>query len=207
MSGRIYHSVVDWITRIISALGYFGIAFLTFLENLLPPIPSELIMPMAGFTAAVGKMSLAGAIIAGSAGSLVGCTAWYFVGQRIGEERLRNWVDRHGRWLTLSCEDIDKAKQSFQRKGAAVVFIGRLIPGIRTWISVPAGFSGMGFWKFLIYSAAGTVLWTALLTLAGYLLGANYDLVNEYLGPVSTVVFVAIAVWYVYRLIKGKGER
>jgi membrane protein DedA with SNARE-associated domain len=161
---------------------------------------------MAGFTAAVGKMSLAGAIIAGSAGSLVGCTAWYFVGRRIGEARLRHWVDRHGRWLTLSCEDIDKAKHSFQRRGSAVVFIGRLIPGIRTWISVPAGFSGMSFWRFLIYSAAGTVLWTALLTFAGYLLGANYQLVSEYLGPVSTAVFVAIAVWYIYRLIRGKGR-
>ena len=198
--------MVEWITRIITALGYFGIAFLTFLENLIPPIPSEVIMPMAGFTAALGKMSLPGAITAGSIGSLVGCTAWYFVGRRIGEERLRRWVERHGRWLTLSNNDIDKAKGSFHKKGAAVVFIGRLIPGIRTWISVPAGFSGMNFSKFLIYSAAGTVVWTALLTYAGYLLGANYELVSNYLGPISTVVFVAIAVWYVYRLIKGKGR-
>jgi membrane protein DedA with SNARE-associated domain len=198
--------MVEWITRIITALGYLGIAFLTFLENLFPPIPSEVIMPMAGFTAALGKMSLGGAILAGSAGALAGCTAWYFVGRRIGEQRLRHWVERHGRWLTLSPTDIDKAKRAFHEKGAAVVFIGRLIPGIRTWISVPAGFSGMSFWRFLIYSAAGTVVWTAVLTFAGYLLGANYELVSKYLGPVSTAVFAAIAVWYVYRLIKGKGR-
>jgi membrane protein DedA with SNARE-associated domain len=204
--GRIYSAVVEWITRIITALGYFGIALLTLLENLFPPIPSEIIMPMAGFTAAVGDISLAGAIVAGSIGSLAGCTGWYFVGRKIGEARLRTWVERHGRWLTLSIEDIDKAKGLFQRKGAAVVFIGRLIPGIRTWISVPAGFSGMSLWKFLIYSAAGTVVWTALLTCAGYVLGANYKLVSNYLGPVSTVVFAIIAVWYGYRVIKRKGS-
>jgi membrane protein DedA with SNARE-associated domain len=203
---RIYPSVVDWITRIIGALGYFGIALLTFLENLFPPIPSEVIMPMAGFAAALGKISLVGAIVAGSAGALAGSTAWYFVGRKIGEERLRQWVERHGRWLTLSHKDIDKAKRAFHEKGAAVVFIGRLIPGIRTWISVPAGFSGMSFCRFLIYSAAGTLIWTAALTFAGHLLGNNYELVSEYLGPVSTGVFAAIAAWYVYRLIRGKGR-
>jgi membrane protein DedA with SNARE-associated domain len=199
--------VSDWITGIVNGLGYIGIALLTLLENVFPPIPSELIMPLAGFAAAKGDMNLAGAVAAGSTGSLLGCTGWYVVGRKIGHQRLRAWVERHGRWITLSTEDLDKASGYFDRHGGTVVFFGRLIPGIRTWISVPAGLQGMPLLPFLLYSAIGTGLWTFLLTWAGYLLGENYQSVEKYIGPISTGLFAAIVVVYLYRLWKGKGQR
>jgi membrane protein DedA with SNARE-associated domain len=198
--------MADWIIGIVNALGYLGIALLTFLENVFPPIPSEVIMPMAGFAASKGEMNLGGAIAAGSFGSLLGAIGWYLVGCKIGEERLRSWVDRHGRWITLSNRDIDRAHEWFQKRGGATVFFGRLVPGLRTWISVPAGLHHMSFFPFLLYSLVGTVLWTALLTWAGHLLGANYEAVEKYVGPVSTAVFVVFACWYIYRLAKGKGR-
>jgi membrane protein DedA with SNARE-associated domain len=164
-------------------------------------------MPMAGFAAAKGEMHLGWAIAAGSAGSLAGATGWYFVGCKIGERRLRSWVEQHGRWITLSNEDIDRARDWFQKYGPAVVFFGRLIPGLRTWISVPAGLNAMPLFPFLLYSLIGTILWTALLTWAGYFLGGNYELVEKFVGPLSTGVFVLFACWYVYRLLKRKGRQ
>jgi membrane protein DedA with SNARE-associated domain len=191
----------EWVIQIVGALGYAGIAFLTLLENVFPPIPSELIMPLAGYQSSMGNMSLAAAIAAGSMGSLLGGTAWYFVGKRIGERRLRQWVEDHGRWLTLTCRDIDRASDWFHRHGASAVFIGRLIPGLRTWISVPAGIHGMPLPKFLVYSAAGTVIWTALLTVAGYWVGASFGNISKPIGIFANTVLVAAAVYYVYRFV------
>jgi membrane protein DedA with SNARE-associated domain len=191
--------MADWVFRVVQGLGYAGIALLTLLENVFPPIPSEVIMPLAGFIAGEGKFSLMGAIVAGSAGSLAGSTVWYFIGRRVGSERLRQWVDKHGRWITMSNEDVDKVHQWFQRRGGIAVFIGRLIPGIRTWISVPAGLNEMPFWPFMLYSALGTLIWTTLLTTAGYWLGSNFKNLEEPLGMASTAVFIGIGVWYVWR--------
>ena len=117
----------EWITSVIARLGYVGVAALTFLENLFPPIPSELVIPLAGFVAAQGDLRLSLVIVMGSVGSLAGALVWYAIGTRVGEQRLRKWVNRHGRWLTLSAEDLDRAQQWFQRHGAAAVFFGRLI--------------------------------------------------------------------------------
>jgi membrane protein DedA with SNARE-associated domain len=196
-----------WVIAVVSKLSYFGIAVLTFLENAFPPIPSELIMPLAGYAASEGDVSLAGAIVAGSAGSILGAIGWYLVGRRVGEKRLRAWVERHGRWITLDPEDLDRSQDWLRRHGAAVVFFGRLIPGLRTWVSLPAGLSGMNFPVFLLYSSAGTVIWTALLTYAGHYLGESYDAVDKYVGGFSAVICVAIASWYVFRLVQGKGKK
>jgi len=194
----------DWITNVVEQMGSPGIALLMFLENVFPPIPSELVMPLAGFVAERGRFPLWGAIVAGSVGSLAGAIGWYLVGRKVGERRLRRWVDRHGRWLTLSCDDIDKAKGWFDRHGGAAVFIGRLIPGVRTFISVPAGFAQMSWAPFLLYSAVGTALWTALLAFAGKLLGASYEKVGQYLDPVTWVVLGAFVAAYVWRLARWK---
>ena len=194
----------DWITSIVQQMGSPGIALLMFLENVFPPIPSELVMPLAGFVAERGQFPLWGAIVAGSIGSLAGAIGWYVLGRRVGERRLRRWVDRHGRWLTLSCADIDRSKSWFERHGGTAVFIGRLIPGVRTFISVPAGFARMAPVPFVLYSALGTVLWTALLAFAGKLLGANYERVGQYLDPVTWVVLGAFVVAYVVRLVRWR---
>jgi membrane protein DedA with SNARE-associated domain len=194
--------MTEWITDIVQTLGYAGIALLAFVENLFPPIPSEVIMPMAGFAAAEGRISLSGAILAGSAGSLAGCIFWYIVGRAIGESRLRGWVDRHGRWLTLGQDDIDKAQNHFRRRGHIVVLFGRMIPAIRTWISLPAGLAGMPGWKFVLYSTVGTLSWTALLTTSGYILGSRFREIEQHIGIVSTIVIVCLVLWFLWRVLR-----
>jgi membrane protein DedA with SNARE-associated domain len=191
----------DWITGFVVRSGYVGVLLLMLAENVVPPIPSELIMPLAGFTAARGQLSLVLVILAGTAGSLLGAVLWYYVGRRLGSERLKRLTARHGRWLTLSPDDVDRADDWFRRHGARAVFFGRLIPTVRTLISVPAGIAGMPLPRFLAWSVLGTGLWTALLAGAGYLLQSQYERVSDYLNPVSTVVVVLIIGWYLYRVV------
>ena len=192
----------DWITRVIGRLGYVGVASLTFLENLFPPIPSELVIPLAGYVAAGGDLRIGLVILTGSIGSLAGATVWYALGRRVGEARLRAWVDRHGKWLTLSSEDVDEAQQWFVRHGRAAVFIGRLMPGVRTFVSLPAGFTTMPLAPFLLYSALGTVLWTAALAYAGVVLQANFAIVSDYINVATNVLLVVLGLLLVRRYVK-----
>ena len=188
--------MVEWITSTMTSMGYVGIALLMFAENLFPPIPSELIMPLAGFTVAQGKMNLVLAVIAGLVGTMLGALPWYYAGKLLGEERLKSLADKYGKWITLSSRDIDKADNWFDRHGAKAVLFCRLVPGVRTLISLPAGLSEMSLVPFLIYSTIGSALWIFALTYAGYLLGDNYDRVDEYLGPVSKIVLVILLIWF-----------
>ena len=193
----------DWIAGIIGRLGYSGVVLLTFLENLCPPIPSELVIPMAGFVAqATGEMQVGVVVAAASFGSLAGAVFWYVVGRRVGERRLRAWVGRHGKWLTLSVTDIDRAQQWFQRNGNAAVFFGRLVPGVRTLVSLPAGFARMRFLPFLVYSALGTIAWTAALAYAGVLLQANFTAVGDHLNIATNVMLGAFAVLLIRRYVQ-----
>jgi membrane protein DedA with SNARE-associated domain len=190
----------DWITGFIEQSGYPGIALLMLLENVFPPIPSELIMPSAGYTATQGRLNILLVIAAGSLGSVSGALLWYWVGRRLGCERVRRVAGRHGRWLTVTAAEVDHARDWFRRHGGKAVFIGRLVPTIRTLISIPAGIAEMGLSKFLIYTTAGTVLWTGALAGAGYLLGAQYQQVSGWLNPVSNIILGALVLWYVYRV-------
>lgn len=192
----------EWINETIRALGYSGVAVLTFLENLFPPIPSEIIIPLAGFVAARGDMQVWGVIVAGSFGSLVGALVWYEVGRRLGETRLRAWVDRHGKWLTLTARDVDRAQDWFRRHGRTSVLVGRMVPGVRTFVSLPAGFARMPMGAFLVYSAVGTIAWTAALTYAGVALRANYARVGDYVGVATNIVFAVLGIMLVRRYIK-----
>jgi membrane protein DedA with SNARE-associated domain len=191
-----------------TSMGYVGIALLMFAENLFPPIPSELIMPLAGFTVAQGKMNFVLAVVAGLLGTMLGALPWYYAGKLLGEERLKSLADQYGKWITVSSRDIDKADNWFDRHGSKAVFLGRLVPGIRTIISLPAGLSEMHLVPFLIYSTIGSALWIFGLTYAGYLLGDNYDLVDEYLGPVSKIVLatliIGFAIWVGRRMMRRK---
>jgi membrane protein DedA with SNARE-associated domain len=200
--------MVEWITNLMQSLGYVGIALLMFLENLFPPIPSELIMPLAGFTVAKGEMALVPAIAAGVIGTMLGALPWYYIGKMAGETRIRGWLDRYGKWIGVSSDEIDKSKQWFYRHGTKAVFFGRLVPGIRTLISVPAGFSGMALSPFLIFSTLGTLAWVGLLTGAGYLLGDHYELIDEYLGPVSKLVLVGLLLAFgIWLFLKRKNNQ
>ena len=190
----------DWITGFIERTGYFGIALLMFAENVFPPIPSELIMPLAGFTAARGDLNLAAAVLVGSLGSVLGSTLWYFAGCWIGGDRLKRFAARRGRWLTVTPDEIDKACAWFDRHGRRAVLIGRLVPAVRTLISVPAGIAEMRLVPFLIYSGIGTLIWTTLLGGAGFLLEAKYEEVAAWLNPVSNVVIGVLILWYIYRV-------
>ena len=192
----------DWITTTVRNLGYAGVAFLTFAENLFPPIPSELVIPLAGFVAAEGDLHVWAVIVAGSVGSLAGALAWYEVGRQIDERRLRAWVDRHGRWLTLSGRDLDRAEQWFQQHGPVAVFVGRLVPGVRTFVSLPAGFALMPRGTFILYSAAGTVIWTAALAYAGVILRANFALVGDYIDIFTNVLLIGLAVMMAVRYMR-----
>lgn len=192
----------EWITGVISAMGVAGVATLTFLENVFPPIPSEVVIPLAGFAAARGEMPFAWVVAAGSAGSLAGAWAWYELGRRIGEERLRRWVIRHGKWLTIDEGSLDRAKGWFDRHGRLAVFLGRLVPGVRTFISLPAGFNAMPVGPFLAYSALGTIVWTTLLAAAGLVLQANFSLVSGVIDAASTAVLLGLVLLLVVRYVK-----
>lgn len=197
-------ALVEWITNTMNSLGYLGIGFLMFMENLFPPIPSELIMPLAGFTVAQGKMNFQYAVLAGVVGTVLGTLLWYYAGRLIGEKRLKDLADRHGKWIGVRGEDIDKANRWFYRHGTKAVLIGRLVPGVRTLISLPAGISEMRMAPFLFYSTVGTTLWTVALTYAGYVLGDNYELVDEYLAPVSKIVAGLIVVAFIVWMVRKK---
>jgi len=196
--------MATWIEEMLGSTGVVGIALLMFLENLFPPIPSELIMPLAGYAAARGETSIFLVVLAGTLGSLAGAFFWYAMGYLVGEERLKRLADRFGRWITLTREEIDKADDWFDAHGHYAVLFGRLIPTIRTLISIPAGLSEMPWQRFLLYSSIGTLAWTTLLALLGYGLGSHYEDVSHWLDPISLGIVILIAAIYLYRVVTFK---
>lgn len=198
--------MADWVIRFIEQQGYFGIALLMLAENVFPPLPSELIMPFAAFQAAKGQLHWMGVIVTGSVGSLAGTLPWYFAGRILGLERVLKFADRHGRWLTLSRQDVERAEDWFTRRGSIVLVLGRLVPALRTVISLPAGVSRLPFWRFCLWTAAGSLIWCSALTAAGYLLESRYERIASLMGPVSTGILVALLGWYVWRVIRFRPQ-
>jgi len=194
--------VFEWIIHLIDAVGPLGIFFLMLLETIFPPIPSEVIMPLAGMRAAEGKFGLTAVVVAGTLGAMVGNILWYMAARAVGLRRFRNLVRRHGRWLTMEWSDVRRVQKLFGRFGSLLVMFGRMLPTVRTVISIPAGLVHMRFVRFLIWSTIGTAGWSAALAIAGYILGQNFERVDEVAGPVSTVIIVAIALLYVWRQIQ-----
>lgn len=192
----------DWIASLLEQWGYLGIFVLVLAENLFPPIPSEVVMPLAGFLAARGELALPGTIAAGTAGSVAGALFWYWVGLRFGEARLRRLAARHGRWLALSPGDVDAATGWFDRNGPWVVLLGRMVPAVRTLISIPAGMARMALGRFVALTTLGSAAWNTVLGVAGYLLESQYDRVEAWVNPVSTLVVALLALWYVARLLR-----
>ncbi|MBD2209295.1 DedA family protein [Nostoc linckia FACHB-104] len=198
--------MLEWITNTINSLGYWGIALLMFVENLFPPIPSELIMPLAGFTARATpeKLNIFGVFLAGLFGSVLGALIWYYPGKFLSEKRLKALADKHGKWIAISGKDITKANNWFHKQGNKAVLLGRLVPGIRTLISVPAGMSNMNLLNFLFYTTLGSAAWVGLLTYSGYLLGSQYELVDKYLAPVSKIVLGSLVIAFFIWVFKRK---
>lgn len=191
----------SWLTGLIEQSGYLGVAFLMFLETVFPPIPSEVIMSLAGFQATQGRMTLAGVIAAGTAGAMFGNTFWYLVARAYGYDRFKKFTARHGRWLTVNPDEVDQAHSWFERWGAAAVGVGRIIPTARSLISVPAGILKMSLSRFFFYSLIGTATWTAVLAGAGYVLGKAYTDAARFIDPFATGVMVLIVVLYIYRFV------
>ena len=169
-------------------------------ENVFPPIPSELIMPLAGYPASHEQLNVAPVVVAGTIGSVAGAVLWRYLSLSLGE-RVRGVAGRHGRWVTITPGEGDHARGWFGRHGRKAVFLGRLVPAFRTLTSGPAGIAEMNLTKLLIHSTAGTVLWTGLLALAGYLLGSQYQQVSTWLSSVTNVVVVGLVAWYLYRVV------
>jgi membrane protein DedA with SNARE-associated domain len=195
-----------WVTSLMSSLGYWGIGLLMFLENLFPPIPSELIMPLAGFTVAQGKMNFGIAVVAGTIGTMAGTYAWYYLGRLVNYQRLQIWTDRYGKWIRVTAQDIDRVNDWFNKYGSKAVFFGRMVPGIRTLISLPAGMNQMPFVTFTIYSTLGTAIWTLALTTAGFLLGDNYTSIEQYIAPISKLVLfglIGLIGYFIFKKVRS----
>ena len=196
--------LADWVTSVVETLGYGGVAFLVALENLFPPIPSEVVLPLAGFVAAGGEASLLGMIVAATSGSMVGAFVLYGLSAAIGPARLRYLVIRFGRWFGVDETDLDRTEAWFDRRANLAVLICRCVPLMRSLISVPAGFRRMPILAFSVYTLIGALVWNLVLIGAGYLLGERWEHVGEPLDLLKNSVLVIIGIgvaWFVWRRI------
>ena len=196
----------DWIIHLVEWGNYWGVALLMLLETVFPPVPSEVIMTVAGVSAARGNMNLGGAIVAGTAGAMLGNWMWYWLAIKFGERRMRSFIDSYSRWLTLDWAEIDRGHALFRKHGAIIVLVARMLPTLRSLISIPAGLFCMSLGRFLVFSTIGTAGWSSALAGAGYFLGSQSKDVEKWLGPLSTVVIVAIIATYVWRLVRWKPQ-
>ena len=197
----------DWVVRLIEQSGYLGVGFLMFLETIFPPIPSEVIMPVAGVAAAQGKLDFALVVASGTTGAMFGNTVWYLAARALGAHRLRPFIRRYGKWLTLNWSEVQRAERWFGIHGSAFVLFARMLPTIRSLVSIPAGLLRMRFRNFLIASTVGTAGWTLLLAAAGYKLEENIGEVESFIGPIANAILIVLAAGYVWRLLTHKSER
>lgn len=199
--------MADWVIRLIEQSGYLGVAFLMFLETIFPPIPSEVIMPVAGVAAGQGRMNFAAVVACGTAGAMLGNITWYLAARALGIDRLHPLIDKHGHWLTITWPEVQKAEIWFRDHGTFFVFLGRMLPTVRSLVSVPAGLLKMRFKTFVIASTLGTAGWTALLAGAGYKLGENYHDIDAIIGPASNAILAVLALGYLWRVWTHRRHR
>jgi membrane protein DedA with SNARE-associated domain len=192
--------MIEWVTDIVAAGGWPGVLALMFLENLFPPIPSEVIMPLAGFAAARGQMSFTLAVLAGIVGTLLGNAFWYELSRAIGSARIRPLFSRYGRWFAVDDKDFDKAEATLRKYGPVALCLGRLLPGIRTVISIPAGLALIPRPVFYVWTALGSAVWILFLTSTGYWLEEHYDQLEGWLKPLSYVVVAGIVGTYAWHI-------
>ena len=173
-----------------------------FLENLIPPIPSEIIMPLGGFFVYQQKLNFYFLVFWGLFGTILGSLPWYYLGRLVNEKKLSNFLDKKGKYLGISSDDLTKSKRWFEKFGVSLVFWGRLVPGIRTLISVPAGIELMPLRKFLFWTSLGSFIWVAFLTYTGYLLGENYSIIETYIDQIKYVLKPILILIFLYFFIK-----
>ena len=202
--------LANWVQDVINQFGYFGVALLVVIENVFPPIPSEIVLPFAGFVAQQGASAVnatadaaqsdttvIGMMIAATVGSVVGALILYFVSAAIGPERLRGFVERFGKWFGVKSADLVRAEEWFDRRSNAAVLVGRCVPLIRSIVSIPAGFRRMKLTSFVVLTAIGSAVWNIALIGAGALLGDQWERVGEYVGVFQWLVIAAVLVFLV----------
>ncbi|MGL4609455.1 MAG: DedA family protein [Trueperaceae bacterium] len=192
------------IEGIIGSLGYVGIAFLMMLENIFPPIPSELVVPFAGFLISRGEMNFIAVVIASSIGALLGTTFLYYLGLWFGEERLRLLLRRYGKYVFFPESSYDKALAAFNKHDKAVIFWSRLVPGLRSVISLPAGVTKMPLPRFLLYTTLGTIVWNTLLAAGGVWLGNNWTQMMTFVDRFKYVALPLIALLIVVWVVRQR---
>lgn len=183
-------NMAQWVFDVVSALGYLGLALLLVAENLFPPIPSEVVLPLAGFLVGRGDLNLWGALVAATTGSVLGAVALYSLG-RWGGRRL---VLRYGSWLRVDEDSLDRAEGWFRHYGDVLVLFARVVPLARSIVSIPAGTAKMPLMRFVVLTSIGSAIWNALLLGAGVILGANWSVVQDWIGSYSNVVLILAAV-------------
>ncbi|MEA3002783.1 MAG: hypothetical protein QOH81_1571 [Sphingomonadales bacterium] len=193
--------MADFLPDFIRHYHYLAIFLLMWVETILPLFPAELVMPLSGLIASQGEMSLVGVALSGAAGSMTGAITWYWAARALGYERFKRLVTRYGRITTVSLHEVEWLERWFARLGPVLVLIGRLVPAVRTAISIPAGLVRMPFGRFLILSATGCLISSGLLAWLGSLLGDHYRQIEHYAGPVSTFIVAAAFLLWLTRLV------
>ncbi|MBP0444572.1 DedA family protein [Roseomonas sp. SSH11] len=192
--------MLQFIADVMAATGTFGIFLLMLAENIFPPIPSEAIMPVAGFAAAQGKMDPLAVFLAGSAGAILGNACWFEAARAVGQERIERLADKVGKYFGITGEDVRDASAVLIRWGIPAVFFCRFLPGPRTLISVPAGIVRMNRWVFYIFTSIGTMGWTAFLMAAGWWLEGRWEQIDHWMEPLGIAVVAAVLLLYVWHL-------
>jgi len=198
--------LANWVQDVIERLGAVGVALLVILENVFPPIPSEIVLPFAGFVAQRGDGSVAVMIFAATIGAVIGALVLYGIAAVIGPDRLAMFVARFGRWFGVKPADLVRAEQWFDRHAVAAVLLGRCVPLIRSIVSIPAGFRRMSLVPFLLYTALGSLVWNTALIGAGAILGDQWDRVEPYVATLQWLVIAVVAL-FVVRFAVGKFRR
>ena len=202
---NLFTSIPEQISKAVetnSTIAYLTICLAMFLENIVPPIPSEIIMPLGGFFVFKQKLNFYILVFWGLFGTILGSLPWYYLGRLVNEKKLSTFLDKRGKYLGITSNDLDKSKRWFDKYGVSLVFWGRLVPGIRTLISVPAGMELMPLRKFLIWTTLGSLIWIALLTYFGYVFGENYQIIESYLDQIKYFVKPILILISLYFLIK-----
>ncbi len=195
-------NLTDWATEIVERLGYFGVAMLVAIENVFPPIPSEVVLGLAGYTASQGDAWVVGMIIAATIGSVVGALVLYGLSAAVGPVRLRAIVIRYGTWIGFGETDLDRAEEWFDRRSRSAVLLCRCVPLIRSLISIPAGFRRMPLVTFTIFTLIGSLVWNTILVTAGYALADQWERILDYTEPFQTLVVALIGTLVVALIIR-----
>lgn len=203
---ELFNPIINSITSFISSLGYPGIFFLMVLESAMIPIPSEIIMPFSGFLISEGKLAFIWVILAGSFGNLIGSIITYYLGLKVG----RSLIIRYGKYILFSEKHLKYTEKLFEKLGDKISFVGRLLPGIRTYVSFPIGIAKSNFIKFLLYTFIGSLVWNIIITYVGVRLGNNWQNIHKYsiyLDVVALILIIAFIIWFTYKLKKMSNDK